>query len=163
MVRMTAVKCVSAPQLEVMLKVKQADNPEFSFLKANNACHAYYLWLKQEEEKRRKEQDAVQNAGGMDLLGMYSSSSDDEVDDKKAQLKKSEDTQTNRPFTSDTSPAPTQDMPDNDRKRPVDDPTIENDGAAAKKTRRLKRAKQMRGHYRLQLMEGESKSGDRNS
>ena len=80
MVRMTAAKCVSLPQFEVMLKVKQADNPEFAFLKTENDCHGYFIWLKQQEERTRKEKETVAKAGGMDLLGMYSSSSDEEQD-----------------------------------------------------------------------------------
>jgi hypothetical protein len=43
-----------------------------------------------------------------------------------------------------------------DNKRPTND--ADKDAAAAKRARRLKRAKLMRGHYRLQLMESNTKN-----
>jgi hypothetical protein len=160
MVRMTAVKCVSAPQMEVMLKVKQANNAEFSFLKPDNECHAYYLWLKEQEEKRIKQKETVEKAGGMDLLGMYSSSSDDDDEsaaekDQSATAPPAKDSTEHPDHLQYTSASVTAADNTSSAKRPSDFADKHDD--AATKARRLKRAKLMRGHYRLQLMEGESK------
>mmetsp|Transcript_16664 Transcript_16664/g.30149 ORF Transcript_16664/g.30149 Transcript_16664/m.30149 type:complete len:273 (-) Transcript_16664:43-861(-) len=151
MVRMTAARCVSAPQFEVMLKVKQADNPEFAFLRTDNECHDYFIWLKQQEDRTRKEKETVAKSGGMDLLDMYSSSSDDEQDlpsdQKTAQSEPSrEDIASTKPFNLSDVSQPTE-TSDGATKR------INRDDEDEKKGKRLKRAKLMRGHYRLQLME----------
>jgi len=156
MVRMTAAKCVSAPQLEVMLKVKQADNPEFAFLKPDNQCHAYFVWLKEEQEQIKREKETVDKAGGMDLLGMYSSSSDeDSAAEETAPVKPCGDNTSVPPVYSqnkveDVLGASSSAAGKEKRPSHVGD----DDEAAAKKAKRLKRAKLMRGHYRLQLMEG---------
>lgn len=170
MVRMTAIKCVSAPQLEVLLKVKQADNPEFSFLQPHNECHAYYEWLKERQQQQQQEslsrdkEEVDQKKGGLSLLDMYSSSSDegstspDNLDTEQAK------DQSQVPSAFDTSEiaegpsasAPVNDDDGDDNKRPTNE--ADKDAAAAKRARRLKRAKLMRGHYRLQLMESNTKN-----
>lgn len=147
MVRMTASKCVSLPQFEVMLKVKQADNPEFAFLRTDNNCHGYFIWLKQQEERTRKEKETVAKSGGMDLLDMYSSSSDEEQDlpsDQKT-------TQSELSHEDNTLKVAQPAQAGADGTKRIDrDGDHEDD---AKKAKRLKRAKLMRGHYQLQLME----------
>lgn len=152
MIRMTAAKCVGAPQFEVMLKVKQADNPEFAFLRADNECHGYFIWLKQQEERTRKEKETVAKSGGMDLLDMYSSSSDEEQDlssdQKTAQSERSrEDIASTKPSNLPDLSQPTETSVIATKRIDRDDEEDE------KKAKRLKRAKLMRGHYRLQLME----------
>jgi len=133
-----------------MLKVKQSFNPEFEFLKPESEYHAYYVWLKQQHEERTKEKESVDKAGGMDLLNMYSSSSDEDEStagkEKSTQLQPCVDTRTDSwKVPSEAVSVPTG-AHEKRRSEAVDDD-------AAKKARRLKRAKQMRGHYRLQLME----------
>lgn len=150
---MTAAKCVAAPQFEVMLKVKQANNAEFAFLRPGNDCYAYFVWLKEEQERMKREKETMERAGGMDLLGTYSSSSDEE-DEPSA-----EETAQAKPCENGSV------LPVNDsRKDDLVDTNVStetNDNGkrmeseeAAKKAKRLKRAKLMQGHYRLQLMEG---------
>jgi hypothetical protein len=98
---MTAKRSVSAPQFEVLLKVKQADNSDFRFLHAGHALHPYYAWLKQrggtivpvtEIVHTSRPSDSQTNNddtnGAMTgLLGVYSSS--DEEDDYVDETKKS--------------------------------------------------------------------------
>lgn len=174
MVRMTAAKCMSAPQLEVLLKVKQANNPDFAFLNPNNECHAYYLWLKEEQERKRKEEESVAKAGGLSLLEMYSSSSEDEesttAQETNSQLKTCETratmTHTTQEEDAINAPNGAGTLPVNATgKRSADNKAaFANDGKdEEKKARRLKRAKLMRGHYRLRLMEGESNGGSKSS
>uniref|UniRef100_A0A7S4T297 SURP motif domain-containing protein n=1 Tax=Ditylum brightwellii TaxID=49249 RepID=A0A7S4T297_9STRA len=43
---MTAKRACSAPQLEVLLKLKQSNNPEFGFLRGGHELHPYYLLMK---------------------------------------------------------------------------------------------------------------------
>jgi hypothetical protein len=166
MVRMTAIKCVSAPQLEVLLKVKQAGNHEFSFLQTHNECHAYYEWLKERQHEKEgftsnDKKDSDENKGGLSLLDMYSSSSDEESTSPDNVAKEQANDEPQVPSAFDTSeipqvPSASAPVNDDNDKRPSDD-NNDND-AAAKRARRLKRAKLMRGHYRLQLMESDTKN-----
>lgn len=154
MVRMTAVKSISAPQLEVMLKVKQGDNPEFAFLKPDNECHSYYVWLKEQQEQMRKEKATVEKAGGLDLLDMYSSSSDEEstCDEVKLGGDAVATPSADASIEPDVGVTAASTIAVEKVKRPNN--AVVGDDDEAKKARRLKRAKLMRGHYRLQLMEG---------
>jgi hypothetical protein len=171
MARMTAIKCVSAPQLEVLLKVKQAYNPDFSFLQPHSEWHAYYEWLKERQRKQQKSssnndtKEVDEKKGGLSLLDMYSSSSDEESTSPDNFAKEQAEDESQVPSACDTSEipqlpsasAPVKDNDDGDyNKRASDDD--DNDDAAAKRARRLKRAKLMRGHYRLQLMDSYTKN-----
>lgn len=171
MVRMTAAKCVSVPQLEVLLKVKQAGNHEFAFLQPNDEYHAYYVWLKEQEQQKQKEAAASNDMkyrdekGGLSLLHMYSSSSDEESSSSSSpKMTNVAKEQANNilevPQVQNVSstPEPPQKpcalapVNDDSDKRPRNDDDDDDAAAAAKRARRLKRAKLMRGHYRLQLM-----------
>lgn len=171
MVRMTASKCVSVPQLEVLLKVKQAGNHEFAFLQPNDEYHAYYVWLKEQEQQKQKEAAASNDMkdryekGGLSLLHMYSSSSDEESSSSSPKMTNVAKEQANNipevpqvqnvsstpePPQKPCALAPVND--DSDKRLRNEDDDDDDAAAAAKRARRLKRAKLMRGHYRLQLM-----------
>lgn len=79
--KLTAERAVTKPQLEVMLKVKQADsNPEFAFLLPHNKYHAYYEWYKKEHKRKQEKLERKEKQAGVmsGLLGMYSSSSSED-------------------------------------------------------------------------------------
>ena len=104
----TAERVVASPQLEVMIKVKQADNPDLSFLDRHDKYHAYYEWwkkrLRTEEQQRR---ETAKQTGMQDLLGVYSSSSDDEddgKDQKKKDLKEADSREENTTTTKRSPP-----------------------------------------------------------
>ena len=85
--RKTAETAIQSPQLEVLIKVKQADNPDLVFLHHLNEYNDYYEWWKEKlraEEQCRKARS--EHGNGHDLFGVYSSSSDDdeeEVDESR--------------------------------------------------------------------------------
>ena len=86
-ISMTAKKSREAPQFEVLLKLKQADNPEFSFVRMDSDLYPFYRWKRDGKNENdistqsvEKKCDAV-NENSMGLLDMYGSSSDDDDDD----------------------------------------------------------------------------------
>ena len=136
----TAVKAVSTPQIEIMIKVKQSNNRDFDFLLSDHQWHSYYLHLKDLEDKK-------QNQTGVGLLEMYSSSEeDDEVEedtiDESGELEEPHAVRLIHPEKPDAT---------------ADRRIIEMD-EAARKAKRLKRARMMKGHYVLKLMESNSKA-----
>eukprot|EP00978_Attheya_sp_CCMP212_P031810 scaffold121703_cov52-Attheya_sp.AAC.1 len=224
---MTAKRSVSAPQFEVLLKVKQADNSDFRFLHAGHALHPYYTWLKQRggtivpvteivhTSSDSQNNDDATNGAMTGLLGVYSSS--DEEDDDVDETKKSstndtmngllgvysssssdeedEDDQTDNkdvghittnvaesgPRIEDMTQKSTS-ASDNDRLDPNTIPMIDDSSAfsssvevnesstcdgdeparssesihtaiAEQRAKRLKRARMMKGHFALKLME----------
>lgn len=105
-----------------MLKVKQADNPDFDFLRADNKYFPFYQWYKNSKRPPKpvtKPDDDKPLLGG--LLDGYSLSSSSDDDDTAAASK--------RP--------------------PPDD--IAADEAALKKAQRLQRAKMMREHFQNKM------------
>lgn len=126
-----------------MLKVKQSDNRDFDFLLSDHQWHSYYLHLKDLEDNK-------QNRTGVGLLGMYSSSDeDDQVQedaiDESAELEEPHTVRRIHPEKPEATPD----------QRIMENNTEEE---AARKAKRLKRAKMMKGHYALKLMESNRKS-----
>ena len=167
--RMTAEKSVASPQFEVLLKVKQADNEEFAFLREGNALLPYYLYLKQTLKKDQSEvhdtmegkaqsRDTLAQGG---LVNCYSSS-DDEADSemnpkgtpvvgKLVASYSSSESEFEGPQATDVSIEPNpaggsaeQTEPLSSTDEPLDD---------AIKARRLKRARLLKGHFALKMME----------
>ena len=126
-----------------MLKFKQRDNEDFVFLLRDHPWHAYYLHLKDVEDKKL-------NQTGIGLLGTYSSSDEDDHDNEAVQeaVKYDEPVNTVRLIHPEQA------------KKVDNDQTGDNDNSdeAAQKARRLKRAKMMKGHYALKLMESSKNS-----
>ena len=177
MVRMTAAKCVLMPQLEVLLKVKQAGNHEFAFLQPYDDYHTYYVWLKEQKRQVQTKKAASNDIkerdekGGLSLLHMYSSSSDDEESSSPPpkMIKVAKEQTKNIPEVSQVSSVSNaQGSPqksdawvpvnDDNDKHPRHDDDDAVAAATAKRARRLKRAKLMSGHYRLQLMGSDMKN-----
>jgi len=86
----TASRVASATQLEVFLKVKQANDAAFAFLNPTNELHEYYLYLREKNGRIAEDRktDPLKE-GGEDvhsvnplsgLLGGYSSSSEEECE-----------------------------------------------------------------------------------
>lgn len=89
-ISMTAKKSREAPQFEVLLKLKQADNPEFSFVRMDSDLYPFYRWKRDGKNKNESSTQSVvkkyeaNNGNSMGLLDMYGSSSDDDDDDSDA-------------------------------------------------------------------------------
>jgi hypothetical protein len=86
---MTAKKSNESPQFEVLLKVKQTKNPNFSFLDADCKLFPFYCWKRDGNDEMgsiTKRSSTKYNAqmgisgDSMNLLDMYGSSSDDDSD-----------------------------------------------------------------------------------
>eukprot|EP00540_Astrosyne_radiata_P010200 CAMPEP_0116824532 /NCGR_PEP_ID=MMETSP0418-20121206/1452_1 /TAXON_ID=1158023 /ORGANISM="Astrosyne radiata, Strain 13vi08-1A" /LENGTH=429 /DNA_ID=CAMNT_0004452919 /DNA_START=494 /DNA_END=1783 /DNA_ORIENTATION=+ len=156
----TAEKAVRSPQLEILLKVRKADDPDFAFLQSDHVWHAYYQRCKeQQQQSKSSANDKSQSSAIQSLLSVYSSSSDDDVGDNDESV--ALDVKASPPTKETESSPPTRsgpDTPSNDdtgasesigTKREVS--TTE--AAELRKARRLKRAKLMRGHFALKLMD----------
>lgn len=89
---MTAGKVRERPQFEVLLKVKEADNPDFSFLQTMHHLNPFYQWLKcgkqvtactnKMDNKTEHEEAEAEADNSMGLLNMYgSTSSEDESEE----------------------------------------------------------------------------------
>ena len=132
------------PQIEIMLKVKQSQNEDFVFLQPQHHWHCYYLHLKEMEEKK-------QNLTGVGLLGMYSDSEEDDPLDN-------EGTETLSHEMAHASVGTTT-LPQQSKPLDIEQHTkVCFNDEAARKAKRLKRAKMMKGHYALKLMESEKTS-----
>ena len=101
-IKFTAERVRSTTQFEVLLKVKESNNPDFDFLKETHALNPFYQWMKDEHDEHEHDQirgsvDSTcsgkemkqktlreeDNAMGLLNLNMYgSSSSDDESDNE---------------------------------------------------------------------------------
>ena len=96
-IQMAGTRCRTTAQFEIYLKVKQAHNPDFSFLDSQDELHPFYQWIKKGNtngdgnvggqingQTRDSTVGIVGNkpAEAMGMLAMYgSSSSDDDCDD----------------------------------------------------------------------------------
>mmetsp|Transcript_14914 Transcript_14914/g.21097 ORF Transcript_14914/g.21097 Transcript_14914/m.21097 type:complete len:191 (+) Transcript_14914:754-1326(+) len=174
-IRMTSVRTSAVPQFEVLLKLKQSDNKEFEFLKAEHKYNPYYLFLKDRggeidkpvmlnkqkynqaemsDEKSGNEDDKEddnETSGIGGLLGMYASSSDDddespckECSNAATPSKVSDNNQVSTISAIDTSINATTHNEDEESSSNIDD---------QRKAKRLKRARNLKGHFALKLME----------
>jgi hypothetical protein len=137
--RKTAESVVQSPQLEVLIKVKQADNPDLAFLHPFHEHFAYYEWWKakvRDEKIRRK--DSAERGNVYDLLGVYSSSSDEEVDDSRGSDRILE------PMTTSNEQVL---VPPGSQKRAGSSAPDVNVNA-----RRLERAKMLQEHFQSKMM-----------
>ena len=98
--RLTALRSAGAPQFEIVLKVKQAANPDFGFLLPAHRLHPYYLWLKGRSGRIAASDGKGKLAGSppeakaqpmSGLLAMYSSSSEGGESDDEAEAELPED------------------------------------------------------------------------
>ena len=89
-IQLTAERAADQPQFEVLLKVKQTDNPDFAFLRPESNLHPYYSWLKgrkgkivcDRSESRSSSSSSEREDGIGGLLAGYGSSSDEEDEEK---------------------------------------------------------------------------------
>lgn len=170
---MTAARTSAAPQFEVLLKLKQAGNAEFAFLRPGHTLHPYYFFLKErggkidgsisvvrtlkggKEESNDDNNDKGSQERGKDsgsgaalsgLVDMYSSSSDDEDDEaESSSMDGHEGKSENKKFTDAASNClSSSETKENEEKRRLQD---------ERRAKRLKRAKNLKGHFALKLME----------
>jgi hypothetical protein len=87
---MTAKKAKDNPQFEVLLKVKQHNNPTFAFLDCAHELHAYYIWHRDGHGTIRKhnEKDVTLQNGALGTMGLYGSSSSDDDGDSHDEVEK---------------------------------------------------------------------------
>ncbi len=89
-IKLTAGKVRERPLLEVLLKVKEAENPDFHFLEPQHPFNRFYRWLKTERQlvplENVTDKSRRQESNCIELLDIYgSSSSEDEESDAKVQ------------------------------------------------------------------------------
>ena len=94
-IELTAARVVENPQLEILLKLKQANNNDLSFINPLDDLHQYYLFLKgkcsgktpatDEAVMEASSEKEVSGLGG--LLAAYASSSDEESSDRVEESK----------------------------------------------------------------------------
>lgn len=89
-IELTAARVVENPQLEILLKLKQANNKNLSFMNQWDDLHQYYLFLKGKCSSKTQATDEVvaeacEGLGG--LLAAYASSSDEESSDRVEESK----------------------------------------------------------------------------
>lgn len=84
-IELTAARVVNNPQLEIFLKLKQADNADLLFINPSNDLHPYYLFLKGKCSSANQVADEgepfsdLNRSSGLDgLLAGYASASSDE-------------------------------------------------------------------------------------
>lgn len=173
MVRMTAVRAASAPQFEVLLRLKQAENINFAFLEPGHELHPYYLLLKErsvkisdplQQENESASSSNDEKGGGVmsGLVGMYSSSSDDDNESTMAE-NSNEAVNPKPPMTLDpvvpatSSEVGEQELGDTNATEGSSLLVTPNKHGSSctdeRKAKRLKRAKMMKGHFALQLMD----------
>jgi len=181
-IRMTARRASSTPQFELLLKLKQSSNNEFEFLCPHHSLHSYYLFLKKNGGVIPKSQEITTNIENLDtecqkktqtqsssmstLLAMYSSSEDEHSsseDEENEESQKLEVNALNIPCESDKSVKDnsSRDISDNaltnsEKKTQVGDDCHSKKGILTldeKKARRLRRARIMKGHFTLKMMD----------
>jgi len=152
---MAAEKSVATPQFEVLLKVKQSNNQEFTFLYEKDPLNPYYLFMKQQEQLKIKRGDLKDDSNVSDskeesrLLVDYESSSSDDINYTTSGRSKggvilagyssSDDDQKSAKIEPALSAA-------NPSEEQVSLPSGEKD-------RRLKRARLLQGHFALKMLD----------
>ena len=86
-IELTAARVVENPQLEILLKLKQANNDDLSFMNQWDDLHQYYLFLKGKCSSKTQATDEVVADGLGGLLAAYASSSDEESSDRVEESK----------------------------------------------------------------------------
>ena len=90
-IQLTAERAADQPQFEVLLKVKQTDNPDFAFLRPESNLYPYYYWLKGRKgiilgnmsASRSSSSSSHREDGIGGLLAGYGSSSDEEDEEER--------------------------------------------------------------------------------
>lgn len=123
----TASRIASNNQLEVFLKVKQANNADFTFLNPSDELYAYYRYVKEKHNNNGKNENASKGSEGCDiycnplsgLLGGYASSSDESTGDNNSIANEAEGKPTTTSLSKDNTQPSTQ-SDEQDRKRRAD-------------------------------------------
>ena len=152
-IQLTAERAADQPQFEVLLKVKQTDNPDFAFLHPENSMHPYYSWLKKrkgvivgDRSKSRSSSSSSENEVGIGgLLAGYGSSSGSDDEESKT----GNDASEGREVTGDNGSngaLPAQ----------IASASLEetNESLEDKRAKRLKKAQELRAHFESKLTKG---------
>lgn len=161
---LTAQRANSASQFEVLLKVKQASNPDFAFLYPGHTLHPYYTWLRQRDSKIMRtapeEPKGASSSSSDDdsgkpfsgLLAMYSSSGSDEDEsaDRKAKASATADADVaSSSLSHDTTTHPFSDT----AHIPVGEKDTYKQTTEERRAMRLKKAQQLKAHFASKLSE----------
>ena len=140
---MTAKKAKHNPQFEVLLKVKQNNNPTFAFLDCAHELHAYYIWHRNGTITKEDKSVTLQN-GALRTIGLYGSSSSDDDGDSDDEVGKDE---------SDFSDLKVQKRPEEhtidckDDMKPSKGLQSQQLGKEEIRKRRLEKAKSLKDHF----------------
>ncbi len=161
---MAAKKSDEIPQFEVLLKVKQQNNPDFSFLDADDILHPFYQWIKNgkpdirtKAKKLSVDCDTNTRSEAIGALAMYGSSSSDSEEDKETAPQKQPRGETfsinnNTNVNLMNFEKQQADLPEimtcvTEKNSDVPVPSISTMSTDEQKSQRLKRAKLLRNHF----------------
>eukprot|EP00590_Aulacoseira_subarctica_P000401 CAMPEP_0172435626 /NCGR_PEP_ID=MMETSP1064-20121228/71287_1 /TAXON_ID=202472 /ORGANISM="Aulacoseira subarctica , Strain CCAP 1002/5" /LENGTH=142 /DNA_ID=CAMNT_0013183965 /DNA_START=856 /DNA_END=1280 /DNA_ORIENTATION=- len=142
---MAAEKSVTTPQFEVLLKVKQSNNQEFTFLREEDPLNPYFMYLKQQEQLKRNRGNLedVSNASHSKqesrLLVDYDSSSSDGINSTTSG--RSKDGMMLAGYSSSDDEESIKIEPALNAANPLEEQVSLPSGEASEKDRRLKRAR----------------------
>lgn len=160
---MAAEKSIATPQFEILLKVKQSNNQDFGFLCQGDALNPLYLFLKQRQQQQRgqtftsADDPTKHNVEESRLLVDYdSSSSDEEVSGIDHAKESGHSSPTSYSFREADGPALIK-AEVGGTCTVVEEKNSLSDGELSTKARRLKRARLLKGHFSLKMMDNINK------
>jgi hypothetical protein len=134
--KITATKSQESAQFEVFLKLKQQDNVDFQFLQQNHELHPFFQWLKDPKTGKCDDSSSTNtHLQAIQLLEMYSFSSDDKASDDDDEIQSSKTT--SNPMDKDQPTMSDMVKPDGMQSHTKEEKRLE----------RLKRAKMLRHHF----------------
>ena len=138
---MTANKAKDNLQFEVLLKVKQENNPTFAFLDCAHELHAYYKWHRNGGMRQKDEKGANLQNGTLKMMALYGSSSSDDDDGKV----ENDDSNVSNLIMQDNHRGHTIDSKDD--AKPSNDLIHEVLSKEERQKRRLEKAKLLKDHF----------------
>ena len=153
-IQLTAERAADQPQFEVLLKVKQTNNPDFAFLCPESNLYPYFSWLKGRKgivvdvrSKSRSSSSSSEREDGIGgLLAGYGSSSDEE-DEEESKL--SNEASEERETTGDGEGGValrTKNATSAESLDETDESSLEK-----KRAKRLKKAQELKAHFESRL------------
>lgn len=156
-IQLTAERAADQPQFEVLLKVKQTNNPDFAFLRPESNLYPYFSWLKGckgiivgvRSESRSSSSSSEREDGIGGLLAGYGSSSDEEDEEDEEESKLSDQASEGRETTGDGEGG----VALRTKNATIADSLDETDESSLEKKRakRLKKAQELKAHFESRL------------
>lgn len=154
-IQLTAKRAADQPQFEVLLKVKQTDNPDFAFLRPESNLYSYYSWLKGRKgmivgdgsASRSSSSSSEREDGIGGLLAGYGSSSDEEDEEER---KVSNEASEGRQTTGDSEEDVALSTKNSTSAESLEE-TNEASSLKEKRAKRLKKAQELKAHFESKL------------